>query len=137
MHFPLTLRVQQHVSLFWSYYVAAFVTLVLLALALGWSLYREQRFLAMSRWPEVTATIQRAQIDRMDTSRKSAPAWTVSVDMDLSFSVNGMPVTARFIDSFSRPAGSEYASTLAEGKNIQIRYNPYNPLIVSLYPYLY
>ena len=137
MRFPLTLRVQQHLSLFRSYYVAAFVTLVLLALALGWSLYREQRFLAMSRWPEVTATIQRAQIDRMDTSRKSGPAWTVSVDMDLSFSVNGMPVTARFIDSFSRAAGSEYASTLAEGKKIQIRYNPHNPHIVSLYPYLY
>jgi hypothetical protein len=134
MRFPLTLRVQQHVSLFRSYYVAAFVTLVLLALALGWSLYREQRFLAMSRWPEVTATIQRAQIDRMDTSRKSGPAWTFNVDMDFSFSVNGMPVTARLIDSFRRPAGSEYASTLAEGKKIQIRYNPH---IVSLYPYLY
>ena len=137
MRFPLTLRVQQHLSLFWSYYVAASVTLLLLALAFGWSLYREQHFLVISRWPEVTATIQRAQIDRIDTSRKSGPAWTVNVDMDLSFSVNGIPVTARFVDSFSRPGGSEYASTLAEGKDIQIRYNPYDPHIVSLYPYLY
>ena len=109
MSFPLTLRVQQHLSLFWPYYVAALVILILLALGLGWTSHREQHFLAISRWPEITATIQRAKIQQIDTTSKSGPEWTVNVDIDVSFSVKGLPVTARFIDSFSRPSGSEYA----------------------------
>jgi len=137
MRFPLTLRVHQHLSLFWSYYVAVFVICILLALGLAWKSYREQYFAAIAAWPEVTATIQRAQINQINTSSDTGTSWNVNVDMDLSFTANDIPIKARFVDSFIRTAGSEYASTLTVGKKIQIRYNPRNPQIVSLYPFLY
>ena len=137
MRFSLTLRVQQHLSLFWAYYVAAFVICIFLGLTLAWSSFRQQHFATVASWPEVTATIQRARINQINTTSSGGPSWNVNVDMDLSFTANDIPMTARFVDSFSRTAGSEYASTLVEGKNIQIRYNPHDPHVVSLYPYLY
>lgn len=137
MRFPLTLRVQQHLSLFWSYYAAVCVICILLALFLGWNSFREQRFTEIVAWPEATATIQCATINQFNTTTKTGSSWSVNVDMDLSFTANDVPIRARFVDSFHRAAGSDYAATLAEGKIIRIRYNPRDPNVVSLYPYLY
>lgn len=137
MHFPVTVRVRQHLSLFWQYYVAGACVLAFMAIGLAWFSYRDEKHAEIALWPVATATIQSAQVRQINTTSSSGPSWSVNVDLMLSFTVNDHPITARYVGSFSRTEGSEYASTLKEGKDIQIRYNPRKLTIVSLYPCLY
>ncbi len=137
MHFLWTQQIRQHLELFRPVYVAGSVICIIFGIAFALFSYRQQHFSTYASWPEVTATIQRAKINQVNMTSDTGPAWIVNVDIDLTFTANDIPIAARFVDSFNRTAGSEYASTLLEGKTIKIRYNPSNPHIVSLYPYLY
>jgi Protein of unknown function (DUF3592) len=137
MRSPLTLRIRQHFDLFRHFYVTGLVICIVFCIAFALFSYRQQHFGTYASWPEVAATIQRSKINQVNMTSDTGPAWIVNVDMDLTFTANDIPIAARFVDSFNRTAGSEYASTLLEGNTIKIRYNPSNPHIVSLYPYLY
>lgn len=137
MRYPLRLRFQDHFSIFFGYYSAALILLLLLGFGLAWDYNRRQSLQRIATWPEVTANIKSAQINQINTTNDSGPGWSISVAMSLTYKVKDTPVITNFKRSFYRRSSSYYASTLTDGKQIQIRYNPKDPAEVSLYPHLF
>lgn len=125
--------IRDHIGLYWRYYAAAAVVMGLIAVFLHFVALRNRDRAEMRNWPVTTAQVVESEIHELPGGKYSLRTRSV-VLLKLSYEVAGRAYVGPYTGTLSRDGNTDYASLLAVGKSIEIRYSPSDPRVVSLYP---
>ncbi|CAN5822821.1 hypothetical protein BH09VER1_BH09VER1_41420 [soil metagenome] len=130
------LALRDHLSLYWSSYLVGAIILAVVVGVVFMALKEPAERDNVANWPVAKAEILKSEFATAVTQDQTGSEGTISARLLLRCRTPGKSWTVHYLQYWPVSTATLCQQLLPEGKEIEVRYSPSDPNIISLYPLL-